>query len=143
MSSKKGGFAELLFTTIMPKVYGLGATLKKKPLLVIWLSHTFLKKKRLRFPPNTQMLLWTWMMRYHHLEGTTIVDICQKGFSKKTVGGNVVKPAVGTGFTLHESSGVGPTTTTLSVAVAGKVVGAYNYTLSPGQRATVATLAMP
>lgn len=26
MSSKKGGFAELLFTTIMPKVYGIGAS---------------------------------------------------------------------------------------------------------------------
>jgi gliding motility-associated protein GldL len=25
MSSKKGGFADLIFTTIMPKVYGIGA----------------------------------------------------------------------------------------------------------------------
>jgi len=25
MSKKKGGFAELLFKTIMPKVYGIGA----------------------------------------------------------------------------------------------------------------------
>ncbi|MDH5381026.1 MAG: gliding motility protein GldL, partial [Cyclobacteriaceae bacterium] len=25
MSKKKGGFAELLFTSIMPKVYGIGA----------------------------------------------------------------------------------------------------------------------
>jgi hypothetical protein len=37
----------------------------------------------------------------------------------------------------------GPTTSTVSIAVGGAVIGAYNYTLSPNQRATIATFNIP
>ena len=36
------------------------------------------------------------------------------------------------------STGAGPTTFTLSIAVGGQIIGAYNYTLSPGQQVEVA-----
>ena len=41
------------------------------------------------------------------------------------------------------NSGAGPTTTTLSIAVGGQIIGAYNYTLQPNQRVTVATFNIP
>jgi len=41
------------------------------------------------------------------------------------------------------NSNAGPTTATLSISVGGRVVGAYNYTLAPDQRATVATFQIP
>jgi len=37
------------------------------------------------------------------------------------------------------STGAGPTTFTLSIAVGGQIIGAYNYTISPGQQVDVAT----
>jgi len=41
------------------------------------------------------------------------------------------------------NSGAGPTMTTLSIAVGGRIIGAYNYTLAPNQRITVATFNIP
>ncbi len=41
------------------------------------------------------------------------------------------------------NSNAGPTTTTLSIAVGGQIIGAYNYTLAPNQRVTVATFNIP
>lgn len=37
------------------------------------------------------------------------------------------------------STSAGPTTFTLSIAVGGQIIGAYNYTISPGQQVDVAT----
>ncbi|MEO0326464.1 MAG: hypothetical protein AAF447_26185 [Myxococcota bacterium] len=44
---------------------------------------------------------------------------------------------------LFECDEAGPTTTTVSVATAGVVAGAYNYTLSPNERATLLTFEVP
>lgn len=41
------------------------------------------------------------------------------------------------------NSGAGPTTATLSIAVGGQIIGAYQYTLAPNQRVTVATFSIP
>ena len=41
------------------------------------------------------------------------------------------------------NSGAGPTLTTLSIAVGGQIIGAYNYTLAPNQRVTVASFNIP
>ena len=41
------------------------------------------------------------------------------------------------------NSNAGPTSTTLSIAVGGSVIGAYNYTLAPNQRVTIATFQIP
>lgn len=41
------------------------------------------------------------------------------------------------------NSNAGPTTTTLSISVGGRIIGAYNYTLAPNQRVTVATFNIP
>ncbi|NOY93454.1 MAG: DUF2135 domain-containing protein [Deltaproteobacteria bacterium] len=41
------------------------------------------------------------------------------------------------------NTNAGPTTATLSISVGGQVVGAYNYTLAPDQRVTVATFQIP
>jgi hypothetical protein len=40
------------------------------------------------------------------------------------------------------NSNAGPTNTTLSISVGGRVIGAYNYTLAPNQRVTVATFTL-
>jgi hypothetical protein len=41
------------------------------------------------------------------------------------------------------NSNAGPTTTTLSIAVGGQIIGAYNYTLAPNQRVPVASFNIP
>ena len=41
------------------------------------------------------------------------------------------------------NSNAGPTNTTLSIAVGGQIIGAYNYTLAPNQRVTVAQFNVP
>jgi hypothetical protein len=41
------------------------------------------------------------------------------------------------------NSNAGPTMTTLSISVGGRVIGAYNYQLTPNQRATVASFTIP
>lgn len=41
------------------------------------------------------------------------------------------------------NSNAGPTNTTLSISVGGRIVGAYNYTLAPAQRVTIASFAIP
>jgi len=41
------------------------------------------------------------------------------------------------------NSHAGPTTATISIAVGGRIIGAYNYTLALQQRATVATFQIP
>lgn len=40
------------------------------------------------------------------------------------------------------STDAGPTTATVSLAVGGKLIGTYNYTMNPNQRATVVTFAV-
>ena len=40
-------------------------------------------------------------------------------------------------------TGAVPTTTTLSIAVGGRIIGAYNYTLAPQQRVTIAQFQIP
>src|SRR6185503_13603258 len=42
-----------------------------------------------------------------------------------------------------ECGGAGPTLTTLSIAVGGRIIGAYNVTLMPQQRIAVATFNIP
>lgn len=41
------------------------------------------------------------------------------------------------------NSNAGPTPTTLSISVGGRILGAYNYTLAPNQRVTIATFQLP
>ncbi len=41
------------------------------------------------------------------------------------------------------NSNAGPTTATLSISVGGRVIGAYNYTLAPSQRVTIASFNIP
>lgn len=41
------------------------------------------------------------------------------------------------------NSNAGPTTVTLSISVGGRIIGAYNYTLAPNQRVTIATFNIP
>ena len=41
------------------------------------------------------------------------------------------------------NSNAGPTNTTLSIAVGGQIIGAYNYTLAPNQRVTIAQFNIP
>jgi hypothetical protein len=41
------------------------------------------------------------------------------------------------------NSGAGATLATLSIAVGGRIIGAYNYTIAPNQRVTVATFNIP
>jgi tRNA (guanosine-2'-O-)-methyltransferase len=41
------------------------------------------------------------------------------------------------------ASGAGPTTATVSISVGGKIIGSYNYQLSPTQESTIATFTIP